>query len=82
MLIKAPKRISISVISDFANNGGSVLFYSTELSEIVGLCDRCAVFYMNQIVTEIQQNELTEPAILKAMLGFAENKEDACNGNA
>lgn len=70
-----------NVISDFADNGGSVLFYSTELSEIVGLCDRCAVFYMHQIVEEIPHEDLNEPAILKAMLGFADKKEDRHNDN-
>ena len=58
------------VIYDFADNGGAVLFYSTEIPEIVKLCDRCAVFYNNQIIAELYDEALSEPAILEAMLGY------------
>jgi len=62
------------VIRDFSNAGGSVLFYSTELPEIVGLADRCAVFYCKKVVTEISHDCLSEPAILEAMLGMSPDR--------
>ncbi|MBN1636331.1 MAG: sugar ABC transporter ATP-binding protein [Deltaproteobacteria bacterium] len=62
------------VIRDFSNAGGSVLFYSTELPEIVGLADRCAVFYRKKVVTEISHDCLSEPAILEAMLGMSPDR--------
>jgi len=57
------------LMRDYADAGGAVLFYSTEISEIVHLADRALVFYAGEITTEIAAAELSEEAILRAALG-------------
>lgn len=56
----------------FAEAGGSVLFHSTEIPELVHLSDRVLVLYGGRIVTEIAGDAITEPAIMRAALGGAE----------
>jgi len=49
-----------------------VLFYSTEIPELVHLADRVVVMYQGRIVKEINSDALTEDAIVRAALGGAE----------
>ena len=56
------------LIRAYADAGGAVLFYSTEISEIVHLADRALVFYQGGIVSELADGGLSEEAILRAML--------------
>src|SRR5206468_10307830 len=57
------------LIRAYADAGGAVLFYSTEIPEIVHLADRALVFYQGQIAEEIAREQLSEEAILRAALG-------------
>jgi len=60
------------LIRAFADAGGAVLFYSTEIPEIVHLADRAMVFYGGRVAAEIAGTGLSEEAILKAALGSGE----------
>jgi ribose transport system ATP-binding protein len=53
----------------YAEAGGAVLFYSTEIPELVHLCDRVMVFYRGRIVDEIAAADLSEEAIVTTALG-------------
>ena len=55
----------------FADAGGAILFYSTEITELVNLCDRVLVMYGGRIVTEVQGDALNEETILRSALGEA-----------
>ena len=57
------------LIRAYADAGGAVLLYSTEVPEIVHLADRALVFYRGRVVTQLQGEEMTEEAILRAALG-------------
>jgi ribose transport system ATP-binding protein len=57
------------LIRAYADAGGAVLFYSTEIPEIVHLADRALVFYRGRIVRELALEALSEEAILRAALG-------------
>jgi ribose transport system ATP-binding protein len=57
------------LIRAYADAGGAVLFYSTEIPEIVHLADRALVFYQGRIVRELAGGELSEEAILRSALG-------------
>ena len=46
-----------------------MLFYSTEIPEIVHLADRVLVFYAGRIASEIPADRLSEEEILRAALG-------------
>jgi len=60
------------LIRAFADAGGAVLFYSTEIPEIVHLADRAIVFYGGRVAAEIDGAALSEAAILAAALGSLE----------
>jgi ribose transport system ATP-binding protein len=55
----------------YADAGGAVLFYSTEIPELVHLADSVLVFYAGRVAAEIGAANLSEDAILRAMLGSA-----------
>lgn len=63
------KESIFAAIRQFADNGGTVLFYSTELRELTGLCDRCLVLYGKQIAGEYQGEILTEESLIDRMHG-------------
>lgn len=54
---------------DFAAAGHAVLVYSTEIPELVGLCDRVCSMYGGQIVAEHTGAELTETSVMRSILG-------------
>jgi ribose transport system ATP-binding protein len=51
--------------------GKGVLFFSTDLPEIVGLCDRALVMYEGSIVRELSGSELTDSNLIEAAVGLA-----------
>ena len=53
----------------YVEAGGSVLFHSTEIPELVHLCDRVIVLYGGRLVDEIAAKDLTERAIMWPALG-------------
>lgn len=58
------------LIRKLADNGAGVLFFSTELSELVGLCDRVLVLYEGRIFRELVGDEIQEESIVSAALGL------------
>jgi len=59
------------LIRDFASSGGAVLFCSTEIPELVNLCDRVLVMYGGRIVRELAGDAIDEEAIMRPALGDA-----------
>ncbi|MBX6323319.1 MAG: sugar ABC transporter ATP-binding protein [Rhodospirillaceae bacterium] len=59
------------LIRGFAAAGGAVLLYSTEIPELVNLCDRVLVMYAGRMVRELSGAEITEENIMRAALGDA-----------
>ena len=53
-----------------ADNGAGILFFSTELSELVGMCDRVLVIYEGRIFRELVGLDITEENIVSAALGL------------
>lgn len=62
------------LIRDYADAGGAVLFYSTEIPEIVHMADRALVLYGGAIGTEIAAQHLSEKSILQAALGSSSSR--------
>ncbi|MBS7541205.1 sugar ABC transporter ATP-binding protein [Ancylobacter lacus] len=58
-----------AAIRAFAERGGSVLFYSSELPEIVQLADRCLVLYGGQVFRELEGDDIAEQKLVAAMIG-------------
>ncbi|MGF7158795.1 ribose transport system ATP-binding protein [Rhodoligotrophos appendicifer] len=57
------------LMRNFAEAGGSVLFHSTEIPELVHLCDRVMVLYGGRVAAELDAEAATEQAIMTAALG-------------
>ena len=53
----------------YVDQGGAILFHSTEIPELVHLSDRVIVLYGGNTTTEIASEELSEGAIISAALG-------------
>jgi ribose transport system ATP-binding protein len=58
------------LIRRLADNGAGILFFSTELSELVGMCDRVLVLYEGRIFRELIGDDITEENIVSAALGL------------
>ena len=63
------------LIHRLADLGITILLYSTEYTELLGLCNRVAVFKAGEIVAVLEGETLTEREILKASLGIQEESE-------
>jgi ribose transport system ATP-binding protein len=59
------------------SEGHGILFFSTDLAEIVGLCDRALVMYEGGVARELRGPALTEANLVSAAVGIAEAREAA-----
>jgi ribose transport system ATP-binding protein len=60
-----------------ADEGHGILFFSTDLAEIVGLCDRAFVMYEGAFARELSGADLTEENLVSAAVGLAEAPRQA-----
>jgi len=66
-----------------AEQGTAVLFYSTDYDELIGCCDRVAIFYDGTISRMLEGAELTERNLVGAALNLSPAAErPASNTNA
>ena len=65
------KQSIYAAIRRFAEEGGSVLFYSSELPEIIDLAHRCLVLYGGRIFSEHAGDDLEEQRLVGALVGHA-----------
>ncbi len=57
------------LVRNFAESGNSVLYYSTDMSELTGICDRVMVMYDNTVFGTLGRDMLTSENILKYSVG-------------
>lgn len=57
------------MIRQYVEDGGAVLIYSTEIPELVGVCDRAYTMYGGAITGEFTGETLTENALMSGALG-------------
>ena len=60
-----------ALLRRLAADGAAVLLYSTDYAELIGCCDRVAVFYDGRIVRWLAGPELTEHALVSSALNVA-----------
>ena len=58
-----------NLMNDFVGNGGGILMISSDLPEIIGMCDRVYVMYEGRIVAELPREQLSDKNIADYMLG-------------
>lgn len=54
-----------------AGKGSSVLFYSTDVDELINMCDRVLVMRLGSIEAELSGEALTEENVIRASMGEA-----------
>jgi ribose transport system ATP-binding protein len=57
------------MMHEFARDGKAILFYSTDIEELLALSDRILVLYRGRAVADIDGAEATRNNVLSAMLG-------------
>jgi ribose transport system ATP-binding protein len=57
------------LMRDYAAAGKGILFYSTDIPELVNVCDRVIVLYRGKVACELAGADLTAERVLAAMLG-------------
>jgi ribose transport system ATP-binding protein len=65
------------LMRSLADSGAGILFFSTELSELVGMCDRVLVLYEGQIFRELVGKDITEENIVSSALGLTASDDTA-----
>jgi len=58
-----------ALMRKFADKGGTILFYSTEIAELVHLADEVTVLYRGRAAATFTGDDITEVAIMSAALG-------------
>jgi ribose transport system ATP-binding protein len=53
----------------YSDRGGAILFHSTDIAELVNLCDRVLVLYRGRIVAALAGSDITDTAIMHAAVG-------------
>ena len=62
------------IIHNLRKEGISILLISSELSEIIGICDRVVVMYKGRVVGDLERNEFSEEKILAYAMGIKQNQ--------
>lgn len=57
-----------SIINDLAKSGKAIIFISSEMPEIIGMCDRVYVLNEGEIVGELTKDEISQEKIMKHII--------------
>ena len=57
------------IVLALAERGAAILYYSTDLDELLRLCHRVAVFHDGSVATTLEKGELTDTALVSAAFG-------------
>lgn len=58
-----------NIINNMAKNKATILFISSEMEELMGLCDRILVMRQGKLVKEFEKKDYEQEAILRAAIG-------------
>jgi ribose transport system ATP-binding protein len=62
------------LMSELAHSGYSILFYTTEMTELFTLCNRVLVMYEGRIAAELAGAEVTEKNIIEKSIGIGASR--------
>ena len=73
-----PTRIDIyNSMNDLVSKGAGVLFISSDIEEILGMCDRVLVLHNGEIVCDLNRHQATKELILAYATGEASHRRSA-----
>jgi inositol transport system ATP-binding protein len=64
-------------MSDLAAENKSLIMVSSELPELLGMCDRIYVMCDGEIAGEMSRGDFTQEAIMRLATGLEKRKKDA-----
>ena len=64
------KQEMYQLLRHLADEGSAIVFYSTDYNELIGCCDRVAVFYDGRIVRLLEGDQITERALVSSALNI------------
>jgi ribose transport system ATP-binding protein len=64
------KQEMYQLLRRLADEGAALVFYSTDYNELIGCCDKVAVFYDGKIVRLLEGEEITERALVSSALNI------------
>ncbi|WP_088342648.1 MULTISPECIES: sugar ABC transporter ATP-binding protein [Rhodomicrobium] len=67
----ATKQELYQLLRRLADEGAAIILYSTDYYELIGCCDRVAVFYDGQIVRLLEGDQITERALIASALNIS-----------
>ncbi|MDQ0272794.1 sugar ABC transporter ATP-binding protein [Cytobacillus purgationiresistens] len=70
------KKDIFKLIADLANEGKGVIYFSSEIHELLAICDRILVMYDGQVVKEFSHEEATQEKILLYASGGKEEQNE------
>ncbi len=62
-------------INDLAEQGVAIIMVSSEMTEIIGMCDRAVIMRQGTIVGELQKDELGEDRLIRYSMGVNDHEE-------
>ena len=65
------------LLRQLAEEGASILFYTTDYEELIGCCDKVAVMYGGRLVRELEGDDITEHNIISSALNIDDKPEVA-----
>ena len=71
----------LSRVTDFANQGKGVLFVSSELSEMIAVCDRYVVMKRGKVVAELSSEGIDTEADLQLAIQHAGSDDGTQSSN-
>ena len=67
--LREDQEFILKQIVDLAESGKSVIVISSELPEVIGLCDRVYVMYEGRITGQLDREELDQESIMHYAMG-------------
>jgi ribose transport system ATP-binding protein len=67
----ATKQELYQLLRRLADEGAAIILYSTDYYELIGCCDRVAVFYDGRIVRWLEGDEITERTLVASALNIS-----------
>lgn len=67
------KREIFKIMNELVVEGKSILFISSELPELLGMCDRIYVMNEGRIVGELEKKDFSQEAIMQCIMNHYEN---------
>jgi len=65
------------MLQDAAQDGAAVIVISSELPELLGICDRILVFFEGAVLAEFDRGEATEEAIAQVAVAGSRRQPQA-----